>query len=248
MKNIFKNIVLIIFIILQISSIYSQEKVHKFYIVSSLSSNKPDARIFGYPVNVVNNMIEQNIETPPDNVFETGIGMGYKLLDFFNFRVIADLRYIYERNNYIRPLNYCQILKEGQPCNERLYYLDIYSYNMFGNSITIDYSLKLYKKLVLLIGFSYQIDFKFLGYYKEALTSENKNFHKKIDFMSFELDPFIGLGFGRYDLSVYKRLWYYHKIDRAIHANSSGSGHPVLKNDYETYNPERWGIVLKYWF
>lgn len=248
MKNIIKNIVLIIFILAQICSISAQDKNRKFYIVSSLATNKPDERIFGYPINIVNNMIQDNKETPPDNVFESGIGMGYKFIDLYNFRLSADLRYIFERNNYIRPFDYCKILKSGQPCNLRMYYLDIYSYNIIGNTISIDYSLKLYKKLALVAGISFQTDLKFLGYYKEALTSENRNYHWKFDFMSFELNPYAGLRLGRYDLSVYKRLWYYHKVDRAIHTNFSGSGHPVLKEKFENYNPDRWGIVLKYWF
>lgn len=246
MKNIIKNIVLIIFIIFQISSTYSQEKVRRIYIVSSLATNKPDDRIIGTSIPIFDRVVQYNKDTPPDNVFETSIGVGYKLFETYNFNLSTGISYIYERNNYYRPLNHCALLKEGQPCTYDLRFLDIYSYNIIGNTISVDYELKVFKKFYLKAGCFFQTDMKFLGYYFHKL-SLMKRYHWKFDFMSFDLDPYAGFRLGRYDLTFYKRLWYYHKVDRAIH-HSDGGDYPGIKEDYETYNPDRWGIVLKYWF
>jgi len=223
---------------------YGQLDGNKLYITMLGATEPVDDRIVGIPRHRYEQFKSLNKITPPCNTRYWGIGIGYNLFRKWNFSFDVGLRYAHERNNYIRPFDQCVL---GPPCTLELRSLDVYSYNLLGISFNMDYHVRIISDIWIKLGLGIFPLSKFKSFYKERYFNERENELWKFDFFSLEVNPQIGLFYKNVDINVFYRLLQYKKVDRAIHPKWS-DGFGQIEDDYETYNPKKIGISLKYRF
>jgi hypothetical protein len=227
---------------------YGQLDGNKLYITMLGATEPVDDRIVGIPRHRYEQFKSLNKITPPCNTRYWGIGIGYNLFRKWNFSFDVGLRYAHERNNYIRPFDQCVLVKEGNTCTYELRSLDVYSYNLLGMNFNMDYYVRIISDIGIKIGIGISPLSKFKSFYHEDNTLYETYHHLwKFDFFSLELNPHISLFYKNIEIDAFYRLWQYKKVERGIHPKWS-DGFGQIEEDYESFNPKKIGISLKYRF
>lgn len=227
-------------LILSINLSFSQSTESRFKLKSSIAFGGTDERIFGLNERLTSEITKGNQEKLlPSMYFDTGIE--YNFLDIGNFNFYGEVNYAFEWNNSHRTYNHCIIV--GTPCPYVLYWVDGYSYHMLGTSFSIDYTIYSNSDSRIKIGATISPRFRFLTFY----DSQYK-YLWKIDYLFTEIEPYISINLSQYEIGLFTRVWQHRKVDRGIYPTGSGSGHPVLADDYMNINPWKIGIFIKYDF
>jgi hypothetical protein len=229
----------LIFIVLFISAPMSiLAQVSQFEIFSSLAFQGTDERIFGLNDMWVEELTERNNDKfLPSTYFD--IGLSYRLLSRNNFSLKTGVKYGYEWNNSYRTYNHCII--EGNPCSKILAFADGYGYNLFGSFVSLElkFNIGISKKLVL--GVSISPMMRFLTYYDGVYK-----YLWKVEYLFTEITPYVGTTYKEFEIGLYTRIWQNRKVDRGIYPTTSGSGHPIILDNYMDINPWKIGLYFKH--
>ena len=173
--------------------------------------------------------------------------MGFDIFGNNYFSITGGLNYSYEKSSYIRLFYWQALLSKGEPHFDIPRYLDVYSYHLAGSNIGVNFELINAKNYLLKMGFNIIPVIRFQSFYKEALVTHQKRVWNKVDYFSTEFNPFVGLRYRDVELDFYYRIFQIKKIDRAIFYKYN-TGYGAIENDFETYNPVKFGVSVKYWF
>lgn len=229
----------LIFIVLFISAPMSiLAQVSQFEIFSSLAFQGTDERIFGLNDMWVEELTERNNDKfLPSTYFD--IGLSYRLLSRNNFSLKTGVKYGYEWNNSYRTYNHCII--QGTPCNYILLFLDGYGYHMIGSQVDITYKLTLGNLGKIIVGANISPMVRFLTYYDSRFK-----YLWKVEYLFAEITPYVGTTYKEFEIGLYTRIWQNRKVDRGIYPTISGSGHPIILDNYMDINPWKIGLYFKH--
>ena len=231
-----KRLIYILFIISAPISILAQS--NKVEIVSSFAFQGTDERIFGLNKMKVEELTKRNNDKIlPSMDFD--IALSYNLLSVKNFSLKTGVKYGYEWNNSYRNYNHCVI--QGSPCQYILLFLDGYGYHMIGSQIDISYKFTIGNSDKIILGTNISPMVRFLNYYDSRFK-----YLWKLDYLFTEITPYIGTDFRDFEIGLYTRIWQHRKVDRGIYPSASGSGHPILLDDYMKINPWKIGLYFKH--
>ena len=163
--NVIWNKVFWIIIFMGIEGVaWTQSTIPKSYI-SIFSSVEPvDQRLLGIPSDIVERLMQDNKENPPDYTRTFGIEFGRTLFSLDGFSFDFGFRYTFERNTFIRPFNHF-ILTNGQQTYD-LRFLRLYNYHTFGLNSNINYQIKISNNFGIKLGVDVLPSFKFFTRYK----------------------------------------------------------------------------------
>ncbi len=235
-----------VIIILFISTDFSYSQSNQFYISTFGALQNTDTRVVGYPEYLVEHYTNKNIELGIELSKHYGIELGLNIYNIKKISIAGGISFSYEYNKYFRPYNWIALLPEGTPHTLIGKCLDIYKYYLIGSMLNINYKLKTGKDLYFKTGIALNPYFRIKSYYRDVRTSKYDTYNKYL-FFSFELNPYLGLRYKSLEFDFYYRVFQIKKVDRAI-IEKNNTGYGGIESGYETFNPLKFGISIKYWF
>ena len=244
------KLIKVIFIFITITlflnkTIYCQSNA--YYVNLYAAMQKVDDRLVGLTERDVARFKKMNEEKSNNFTMQIGFEMGFDIFSNNYFSITGGLNYSYERSSYIRLFYWQALLSKDAPRFDIPRYLDVNSYHLAGSNIGVNFELINAKNYLLKMGFNIIPVIRFQSFYKEALVTHQKRVWNKVDYFSTEFNPFVGLRYRDVELDFYYRIFQIKKIDRAIFTKYN-TGYGAIENDFEIYNPVKFGVSVKYWF
>ncbi len=243
MKN-FQTISVIIILFIIADFTYSQS--NQFYISTYGALQNTDTRLVGYPDYLVEHYTNKNIELGIELSKHYGFELCRSIYNEKKISIAGGISFSYEYNKYFRPYYWHALIPDGVPVTNIAKYLDIYKYYLIGSMLNINYKIITGKNLYLKTGIALNPYFRIKSYYRNVRTSKYDTYNKFL-FFSFELNPYLGLQYKSLEFDFYYRVFQIKKVDRAI-IEKNNTGYGGIESGYETFNPLKFGISIKYWF
>ena len=241
------KVVLILFAITLFLNITIYCQSNAYYVNLYAAMQKIDERLVGLTERDIERFRIKNEEEANNLATQIGFEVGFNIFTNRLFSISGGINYSYEKNKYIRLFFWDALLNEDEPHARVPRYLDVYSYHLAGSNIGVNFELVNAKNYLLKMGFSIIPVIRFQSFYREALVTHQKRVLNKVDYFSTEFNPFFGLRYRDVELDFYYRIFQIKKIDRAIFTKYN-TGYGAIENDFETYNPVKLGVSVKYWF
>ncbi|HHH52807.1 MAG TPA: hypothetical protein ENK91_04055 [Bacteroidetes bacterium] len=237
MNSHFNKFIIVIFLLILWGNTYCQDS-KKLNISTFVSVQKADDRHIGVSEPMLKLLNQWNSEMNIKGTIHYGIEIGYKIFDKNKYQIESKVGWSQEVTSFHRIFNQSALGNY----TEILLSMDKYHYDLINLGFDFKYNIANNKNHKIHTGFSLNSFYRYRSYYR----SRKDYYWDKKDFLSLELNPKIGIYYKNIDLDFYYRLFQLRKIDRALFKKSSG-GYGGIKNDYEIYNPLKFGISVKYW-